>query len=143
MIQVYQVQAVERKSTTLYALPSLSAKVGKTVAIEGEVAQIKQTSGPTIFTIVDESGTQNVAAFIEAGVRAFPEVELDNIVKVIGEVMMRNNQLQIEADPDHCSSRMKMQTKVRDSDRKSTGCPCRTRKYSPAREKRCVGKTPP
>jgi len=96
-IQVYQVQNVERKSTTV-RIAELSGKVGKTVAIEGEIAQIKQTSGPTIFTIVDETGTQNAAAFIEAGVRAYPEAVLGNIVKVIGEVMMRNNQLQIEAD---------------------------------------------
>jgi RecJ-like exonuclease len=96
-IQVYQVQNVEKRSTTV-RISDLSTRLGKTVAIEGEVAQIKQTSGPTIFTIVDESGTQNVAAFVEAGVRAFPEVELNNIVKVIGEVMKRNNQLQIEAD---------------------------------------------
>ena len=97
LIQIYQVQQVERTSTTV-RIADLATKQGKTVAIEGEVAQIKQTSGPTIFTIVDESGTQNVAAFVEAGVRAFPEVELNMIVKVIGEVMMRNNQLQIEAD---------------------------------------------
>ncbi|MFA5221492.1 MAG: OB-fold nucleic acid binding domain-containing protein [Methanoregula sp.] len=96
-IQVYQVQNVERTSSTA-RIGDLSGKVGKTVAIEGEVAQIKQTSGPTIFTIVDETGSQNVAAFVEAGVRAFPEVELNNIVRVIGEVMLRNNQLQIEAD---------------------------------------------
>jgi len=96
-IQVYQVQNIERKSTTV-RIADLSSKVGKTVAIEGEIAQVKQTSGPTIFTILDETGTQNAAAFVEAGVRAYPEVELENIVKVIGEVMMRNNQLQIEVD---------------------------------------------
>ncbi|WP_292368803.1 DHH family phosphoesterase [Methanoregula sp. UBA64] len=97
LIQIYQVQQIERTSTTV-RIADLKTKQGKTVAIEGEVAQIKQTSGPTIFTIVDESGTQNVAAFVEAGVRAYPEIELNMIVKVIGEVMMRNNQLQIEAD---------------------------------------------
>jgi archaea-specific RecJ-like exonuclease len=96
-IQVYQVQNVERKSTTA-RIADLAGKVGRTVAIEGEIAQIKQTSGPTIFTIVDETGTQNAAAFVEAGVRAFPEAELGNMVKVIGEVMMRNGQLQIEVD---------------------------------------------
>src|SRR5271157_5629665 len=96
-IQVYQVQNIERKSTTV-RIADLSTKVGKTVAVEGEVAQIKQTSGPTIFTIVDETGTQNAAAFVEAGVRAFPEAELGNIVRVVGEVMMRNSQLQIEVD---------------------------------------------
>ena len=96
-IQVYQVQNLERKSTTV-RISDLAGKVGRTVAIEGEVAQIKQTSGPTIFTVIDETGTQNAAAFVEAGVRAYPEVELENIVRVIGEVMMRNNQLQIEVD---------------------------------------------
>ncbi|MDD1686897.1 DHH family phosphoesterase [Methanoregula sp.] len=96
-IQVYQVQNLDRKSTTV-RIADLASKIGKTVAIEGEVAQIKQTSGPTIFTIVDETGTQNAAAFVEAGVRAFPEVELENIVQVVGEVMRRNNQLQIEVD---------------------------------------------
>jgi len=95
--QVYQVENVERKSTTVRII-DLPQKLGKTVAIEGEIAQIKQTSGPTIFTIVDETGTQNGAAFIEAGVRAYPEAELGNMVKLIGEVMMRNGQLQIEVD---------------------------------------------
>ncbi len=90
-------RTVDRKSTTV-SIADLTNKVGKTVAIEGEIAQIKQTSGPTIFTIVDETGTQNAAAFVEAGVRAYPEAELDDIVKIIGEVMMRNNQLQIEVD---------------------------------------------
>jgi RecJ-like exonuclease len=97
LIQVYQVQNIERKSTTV-RIADLSGRIGRTVAIEGEVAQIKQTSGPTIFTIIDESGTQNAAAFIEAGVRAYPEAELGNMVKVIGEVMTRNGQLQIEVD---------------------------------------------
>lgn len=97
IIQVYQVQNVERKSTTV-RIADLSGKVGRTVAIEGEIAQVKQTSGPTIFTIVDETGTQNAAAFVEAGVRAYPEAEMGNMVKVIGEVMTRNGQLQIEVD---------------------------------------------
>jgi len=70
-IQVYQVQNIERKSTTVQ-IADLAAKIGKTVAIEGEVAQIKQTSGPTIFTVVDETGTQNAAALAgNIGVDAF------------------------------------------------------------------------
>jgi len=96
-VQVYQVQNVDRKSTAVQ-IADLPGKVGKTVAIEGEIAQVKQTSGPTIFTIVDETGTQNAAAFIEAGVRSYPEADLGHIVRIIGEVMMRNNQLQIEVD---------------------------------------------
>ncbi|MEI8330100.1 MAG: OB-fold nucleic acid binding domain-containing protein [Methanomicrobiales archaeon] len=95
--KVYQVENVERKSINVRII-DLPSKLGKIVAIEGEIAQIKQTSGPTIFTIVDETGTQNGAAFIEAGVRAYPEAELGDMVKLLGEVMMRNGQLQIEVD---------------------------------------------
>ena len=93
---VYTVEMVEKKSTSV-RLAELGNKVGRTVSIEGEIAQIKQTSGPTIFTIVDESGTENAAAFVEAGVRAYPEAELGDVVRITGEVMLRNNQIQIEA----------------------------------------------
>ena len=93
---VYQTETVTRKTTTVL-IADIGKKIGRTVLIEGEIAQIKQTSGPTIFTVVDESGTANAAAFIEAGVRAYPEVELGDIVALTGEVMQRNNQLQVEA----------------------------------------------
>ncbi len=96
-IPVYTVEMVEKKSTAV-RLAELGGKVGKTVRIEGEIAQIKQTSGPTIFTIVDESGTENAAAFVEAGVRAYPEAECGDMVRIVGEVMMRQNQLQIEVE---------------------------------------------
>jgi RecJ-like exonuclease len=92
---VYHTQNVVKKTPSV-SLSEIGKKLGRTVLIEGEVAQIKQTSGPTIFTIVDESGTENAAAFIEAGVRAYPEVQLGDIVGIVGEVMQRNNQLQIE-----------------------------------------------
>ena len=93
----YQTETVERTCPSV-RLAELGNKVGKTVLIEGEVAQIKQTGGPTIFTIVDESGIENAAAFVEAGVRAYPEVELGDIVRIIGEVNIRNNQVQIEVE---------------------------------------------
>ncbi|MDD1713097.1 MAG: DHH family phosphoesterase [Methanoregulaceae archaeon] len=95
IVPVYTTEMVEKKSTAT-RLSDLGTRVGKVVRIEGEIAQIKQTSGPTIFTIVDESGTENAAAFVEAGVRAYPEAELTDIVRIFGEVMKRNNQLQIE-----------------------------------------------
>ena len=94
---VYTVEMVEKTSTAV-RLAELGTKVGRSVSIEGEVAQVKQTSGPTIFTIVDETGTENAAAFVEAGVRAFPEAEIGDIVRISGEVMLRNNQIQIEVD---------------------------------------------
>lgn len=70
--------------------------VNKLACISGEVVQIKQTSGPTIFTITDEAGSVSCAAFVEAGMRAYPDVCLEDIVKVTGEITMRNNGLQLE-----------------------------------------------
>lgn len=96
----YETKIVNRVvQTTL--LIDLGAKIGRRVTVEGELAQVKQTSGPTIFTILDESGTENAAAFIEAGVRAYPEADTGDIVQISGEVMKRNNQLQIEVSALH------------------------------------------
>ncbi|MBN2734327.1 MAG: S1 RNA-binding domain-containing protein [Methanomicrobiaceae archaeon] len=91
----YEVKTQQcQKSST--RLCDLKNKVGRNINLNAEVAQIKQTSGPTIFTLIDETGSESAAAFIEAGKRAYPEVELGDMISVSGEVMMRNGQLQIE-----------------------------------------------
>jgi RecJ-like exonuclease len=74
----------------------LSKQMGKLVCIKGEVIQVKQTGGPTIFTVADDSGMVSSAAFERAGVRAYPEIDSEMMVRVIGEVSQRNNQIQIE-----------------------------------------------
>ncbi|HDQ08392.1 MAG TPA: S1 RNA-binding domain-containing protein [Methanoculleus sp.] len=91
----YRLETVTKQPSNI-RLSELKDRVGRQVSVDVEVAQIKQTSGPTIFTVVDETGTEDAAAFVEAGVRAFPEVQLGDMVSVSGEVMMRNNRLQIE-----------------------------------------------
>jgi RecJ-like exonuclease len=92
---VYHTEVVVKKSTGVQ-LRDLGRNIGRMVRVEGEVAQIKQTGGPTIFTLVDGNGTINAAAFVEAGVRAYKEVQLADIVSIHGEVMQRNSQLQVE-----------------------------------------------
>ncbi|HMA05067.1 MAG TPA: OB-fold nucleic acid binding domain-containing protein, partial [Methanomicrobiales archaeon] len=77
-------------------LSDLQKSIGRVVRVHGEISQIKQTSGPTIFTLVDGEGLANAAAFVEAGVRAYPEVQLGDVVSMMGEVMQRNSQLQVE-----------------------------------------------
>ncbi|MBM4241147.1 MAG: hypothetical protein FJ150_05750 [Euryarchaeota archaeon] len=71
--------------------------MGKTVKLVGEVIQIQQTSGPTIFTISDETATTWVAAFDEPGVRVYPHINTGNIVEVIGEVSLHGGKIQIES----------------------------------------------
>lgn len=91
----YEEQAVQKKVSTT-RLADLGSRIGRTVTVVGEVAQVKQTSGPTIFTLVDETGTENAAAFVEAGVRAYPEANPGDIVQIYGQAMQRNSQVQVE-----------------------------------------------
>ncbi len=68
------------------------------IAIEGRVAQIKQTRGPTIFHITDGSGVMPCASFVEAGVRAHPEAAVGDLVRIVGEPARHAGGLQIEVD---------------------------------------------
>ncbi|GAA0258269.1 DHH family phosphoesterase [Halobaculum roseum] len=74
------------------------ATVGDAVTVEGEISQIKQTGGPTIFHVADETGVIAAAAFEEAGVRAYPEVEIGDIVRVSGSVETHEGTTQLEVD---------------------------------------------
>ena len=74
----------------------LQKLVGKQIMIKGEVIQVKQTGGPTIFTIADDCGLVFCAAFERAGVRAYADIDNEMMVRVIGEVSLRNNQVQVE-----------------------------------------------
>lgn len=69
----------------------------KIVRVIGEVVQIQQTSGPTIFTITDETSITWAAAFNEPGVRMYPDIEMEDVVEVIGEVNQHNGEVQIES----------------------------------------------
>jgi len=94
-LKEYNTVEVE-KELPLYRASELTKMVGKQIMIKGEVIQVKQTGGPTIFTVADDSGLVFCAAFERAGVRAHPEIDSEMIVRVIGEVSLRNNQIQVE-----------------------------------------------
>ncbi|MGB9953317.1 DHH family phosphoesterase [Haloarcula sp. Atlit-120R] len=80
------------------AIGDLDDHVGADVRLEGEVVGIRQTSGPTVFELQDETGTVDCAAFVEAGVRAYPEVEEDDYIRLSGEVRERRGELQVETE---------------------------------------------
>ncbi len=94
-LKEYNTVEVE-KELPLSKAADLEGLVGKLVMIKGEVIQVKQTGGPTIFTIADDSGLVFCAAFERAGVRAMPEIDSEMMVRVVGEVSLRNNQVQVE-----------------------------------------------
>jgi RecJ-like exonuclease len=77
---------------------SVTDLVGQVVRIEGEIVSVRQTSGPTVFEIRDETGVVEVAAFEEAGVRAYPDVEVDDVVRLEGEVERHHDEVQIETE---------------------------------------------
>ncbi|WP_276279157.1 DHH family phosphoesterase [Halorussus caseinilyticus] len=79
-------------------IETLSDRVDDEVRIEGEIVGARQTSGPTVFEVRDETATVDCAAFVEAGVRAYPETETGDLVRLDGVVELRNNELQVETD---------------------------------------------
>ncbi|MDJ1431875.1 OB-fold nucleic acid binding domain-containing protein [Halostagnicola sp. A-GB9-2] len=83
---------------TLTGSNRLEANVGDQIHLEGKVVQVKQTGGPTIFHVTDEFGVVPCAAFEEAGVRAYPQVEVGDIVRVTGTPERREDAVQIEVD---------------------------------------------
>jgi len=77
---------------------TLADLTGEAVHVEGQVVQIKQTGGPTVFQVRDETGVVPCAAFESAGVRAHPDVGMDDLVRVSGTVESREGAVQVEAD---------------------------------------------
>jgi len=77
---------------------ALADHTGETAHVEGRVVQIKQTGGPTVFQVCTGRGVLPAAAFEEAGVRAYPDVALDDVVRVTGTVESRTDYEQIEVD---------------------------------------------
>ncbi|WP_254841288.1 OB-fold nucleic acid binding domain-containing protein [Natronomonas marina] len=80
------------------AVEDLREHVGDVVRLEGEVVSARQTSGPTVFELRDETGVVDCAAFVEAGVRAYPDIEADDVVRLDGEVRVRRDEIQVETE---------------------------------------------
>lgn len=94
----YQVVKIKRNIARTRIGDITTKSMGKSVLLVGEIVQIQQTSGPTIFTVSDETGTTWAAAFDEPGVRVYPHLNIDNIVEIIGEVSLHSGKIQIESE---------------------------------------------
>ncbi|UVE50024.1 S1 RNA-binding domain-containing protein [Haloferax larsenii] len=88
----------ERERTVL---EDIDDHVGEDVRVEGEIVSVRQTGGPTVFELRDETAVADCAAFVEAGVRAYPEVDVGDFVRIDGEVERRRGELQIETEDLH------------------------------------------
>ena len=94
------------------AVADLDDNEGETVYVEGDVVQIKQTAGPTVFSVRDGTGIVPCAAFEEAGVRAYPAVEIDDTVRITGTVETHEGAPQLEVQ-ELVRLRGEAQTEVR------------------------------
>ncbi len=90
----YRTDAVE--PGRLVSAGELDGAVGETVHMIGEIIQIRQTTGPTIFQLRDDVGIVPCAGFEEAGVRAYPDIELGDIVRATGTVEQHDGAKQLE-----------------------------------------------
>jgi len=92
------VASEEADEAPLVTVDSLGDRIGETVRLEGKIESARQTSGPTVFELADGTGTVDCAAFEEAGVRAYPDIGEDDVVRLSGEVRERRGELQVETE---------------------------------------------
>ncbi len=85
-----------KKDIPLWKINDITDKaMNGAIMIHGIVSRVQRTSGPTIFSIYDETGAIECAAFAR-GQRAYPAIDVENVVEVRGEVSLRQDKLQIE-----------------------------------------------
>ncbi|MBQ3621171.1 MAG: phosphoesterase, partial [Methanosarcinaceae archaeon] len=92
----YEISVVEKNVPGTHIGDITPAMNGKLVRIRGEVIQVKQTGGPTIFTISDETGRAPCAGFSTAGQRSYSHIDAGMIVSAVGTVNLRDGAVQIE-----------------------------------------------
>ena len=70
--------------------------VGKEFGIHAKVESIKQSSGPTLFTLFDGTGSLSAKSFAGPGKRAFPELEEDMAISAKLQLREYDNNLEAE-----------------------------------------------
>ncbi|NOZ82762.1 MAG: hypothetical protein GXN98_02945 [Euryarchaeota archaeon] len=85
-----------RKPLPLWKIGRITMnELGVAVRLRGIVAKVQRTSGPTVFTVYDETGAIECTAFA-SGERAYPSIDRSDVVEVRGEVVFRLDRLQVE-----------------------------------------------
>lgn len=68
---------------------------GKTYSFDARIEEVHQTGGPTIFILTDGSENVKATAFVQPGVRAYPEVVEGDFVHLSAEVREYDNALEL------------------------------------------------
>lgn len=95
-LSVFEIVNIE-KQLPLRKIITITKELDNTVVnFKGEILQIKQTGGPTIFTITDNTASVQCAGFVSAGKRSYEHIVTGMIVSAIGTVNIRDNSIQVE-----------------------------------------------
>jgi RecJ-like exonuclease len=65
------------------------------------IEEIKQTSGPTVFTLYDGSATIKATGFVSPGKRAYPEFDISDYIDIFAEVSVRDDEVELEIIKAH------------------------------------------
>ena len=71
--------------------------VGEKFRMIGQIETIKQTSGPTLMVLNDGTAHFTFKAFVKPGVRAYPEVDIGDVVVVEAQINERHDDIEGEA----------------------------------------------
>ncbi len=72
------------------------ADKGESFSLFGVIEKVVQTGGPTIFSLSDGTGILSLKAFDGAGVRAYPQVDVGDVIKSIVNIEEYNDELEGE-----------------------------------------------
>jgi len=70
--------------------------IGKEFTLKGKVEIVRQTSGPTLMVLNDGTCNFNFKCFVKAGVRAYPEIDVDDFVNVECKISKRFDSIEGE-----------------------------------------------
>ncbi len=70
--------------------------IGKSFEMRGRIEIVKQTSGPTLMVFNDGTANFTFKAFVKPGVRAYPEADIGDFVRVQARINERNEDIEGE-----------------------------------------------
>lgn len=70
--------------------------IGRNITAIGKVETIRQTGGPTLMVMTDGTGNFTFKAFLKPGARAYPNVDVGDVVEVEADIMERNEGIEGE-----------------------------------------------
>lgn len=70
--------------------------IGQNFTMKAKVTTVKQTSGPTLMIMTDGTANFTFKAFVKPGVRAYPEIDVDDIVLVTAKINERKDTIEGE-----------------------------------------------